>query len=141
MASNGRAGSIPALGTNWNLKCFVVTGCLIIIVSNVKPQNTKAMKIPVSTPSRTDVVVDVIKLENGKYSATCAEVVNGFGLVPLNNYEVFNEANEEKMYVPTCMFNPKIGEYRMPTFVRKTFEDALNNCLDFLYLADGLVRH
>ena len=96
MASNGRAGSIPALGTNWNLKCFVVIGCLIIIVSNVKPQNTKAMKIPVSTPSRTDVVVDVIKLENGLYSATCAEVVNGFGLVPLNNYEVFNEANEEK---------------------------------------------
>jgi hypothetical protein len=99
------------------------------------------MKIPVSTPSRTDVVVDVIKLENGLYSATCAEVVNGFGLVPLNNYEVFNEANEEEMYVPTCMFNPKVGEYRMPTFVRKTFEDALNNCLDFLYLTDGLVRH
>ncbi len=96
MVSNGRAGSTPALGTNWNLKCFVVIGCLIIIVSNVKPQNTKAMKIPVSTPSRTDVVVDVIKLENGLYSATCAEVVNGFGLVPLNNYEVFNEANEEK---------------------------------------------
>ena len=93
MVSNDRAGSTPALGTNWNLKCFVVIGCLIIIVSNVKPQNTKAMKIPVSTPSRTDVVVDVIKLENGLYSATCAEVVNGFGLVPLNNYEVFNEAN------------------------------------------------
>lgn len=45
------------------------------------------------------------------------------------------------MYVPTCMFNPKIGEYRMPTFVRKTFEDALNDCLDFLYLADGIVRN
>lgn len=41
----------------------------------------------------------------------------------------------------TFMFNPKIGEYRMPTFVRKTFEDALNDCLDFLYLADGLVRY
>ena len=45
------------------------------------------------------------------------------------------------MYVPTCMFNPKVGEYRMHTFVRKIFEDALNDCLDFLYLADGLVRH
>ena len=99
------------------------------------------MKIPVSIPSRTDIIVDVIKLENGLYSATCAEVVNGFGLDALNNYKVFNEANEEKMYVPTCMFNPKIGEYRIPTFVHDTFEGALDDCLNFLYLADGIVRN
>lgn len=104
----------------------------------VKPQNTKAMKIPISLPTRNDIIVHVFKNCKNTYSATCAEIVNEYGLDELNNWEIFNIADDENMYAPTSMFDVTINNVKVPCFIRATFEDALKDCLEYVYDLYGI---
>lgn len=90
------------------------------------------MKIPVSLPTRNDVVIDIIKV-NDRYSATCGEVVNGCGMSSQNNWMIFHEKDENISWDPVVLYNTTIKGVVVPSFVRDTFEEALKECINYVY--------
>lgn len=91
------------------------------------------MKIPISLPSRNDIVIDVIKIDDNKYSATCGEVVNGHGMSSQKNWMVYLERDEDISWDPVVLFNVYLKDKVIPAFVRDTFEEALKDCMDYVY--------
>lgn len=99
------------------------------------------MKIPISLPSHNNIVIDVIKTNDNHYSATCGEVVNGYGMSSESNWKVYLEKDRDNLWDPVILFNVSLKDKVVPTFVRDTFEEALKDCMDYVYnLYDLKVR-